>query len=179
MSNNKEVDIIQFRNEDGEYVYTKAHVEGLDGFEKYYQEQLDTADNLASFQADHIQDTGWQDYQVIPSADKNVMYSGSGFKCGIRQIHYVYGNAKTGQKYVTKKMIKVNIRNFKHNEQLAQLPSGFMKNTQIFWARGGNGYKPIMVQAMSDGAIIPRLMTEDVSKADSSNWIYAQFEWTE
>ena len=179
MSKRNEVDIIQFRNEDGDYVYTKSHVDGLDGFEKYYQEQLDTADSLASFQANHIQDSGWMDYDVLPTSDKNAMYSSSGFKCGIRQIHYVYGNAATGQRYVTQKMIKVNIRKFKHNEQIAQLPSGFMKNTQVFWARGGNGYQPIMVQVMNDGKIIPRLMVQDVNNADNDNWIYAQFEWTE
>ena len=166
-------------SDNGEQFYTRAHVDGLDGFEEYYQDLLTVADNLASFQADHIQDTGWMDYDVLPTSDKNAMYAGSGFKCGIRQIHYVYGNAATGQRYVTQKMIKVNIGKFKHNEQIAQLPAGFMKNTQVFWARGGNGYQPIMVQVMNDGKIIPRLMVEDVNNADNNNWIYAQFEWTE
>ena len=170
---------IKMASDNGEQFYTRAHVDGLDGFEEYYQDLLTVTDGLASFQADHIQDTGWMDYDVLPSADKNVMYSSSGFKCGIRQIHHVYGNAKTGQKYVTKKMVKVNISNLNHNEQIAQLPTGFMKNTQIFWARGGNGYQPIMVQLMSDGKVIPRLMVEDVNNKPSSNWIYAQFEWTE
>ena len=179
MSKRNEIDIIQFRNEDGDYVYTKSHVDGLDGFEKYYQDLLTVTDGLASFQANHIQDTGWMDYDVLPTSDKNAMYASSGFKCGIRQIHYVYGNAATGQRYVTQKMIRVNIRKFKHNEQIAQLPSGFMKNTQVFWARGANGYQPIMVQVMNDGKIIPRLMVQDVNNADKDNWIYAQFEWTE
>ena len=170
---------IKMASDNGEQFYTRAHVDGLDGFEEYYQDLLTVADNLASFQADHIQDTGWMDYDVLPTSDKNAMYVSSGFKCGIRQIHYVYGNAATGQRYVTQKMIKVNIRNFKHNEQIAQLPSGFMKNTQVFWARGGNGYQPIMVQVLNDGKIIPRLMVEDVNNADNNNWIYAQFEWTE
>ena len=170
---------IKMASDNGEQFYTRSHVEGLDGFEEYYQDLLTVADNLASFQADHIQDTGWMDYEVLPSADKNTLYPGSGFKCGIRQIHQVYGNAKTGQRYVTQKMIKVNIRNFKHDEQIAQLPSGFMKNTQVFWARGGNGYNPIMVQVQADGKIIPRIMPEDIDRPASSNWIYAQFEWTE
>ena len=170
---------IKMASDNGEQFYTRAHVDGLDGFEEYYQNLLTVADNLASFQADHIQDTGWMDYDVLPTSDKNAMYAGSGFKCGIRQIHYVYGNAATGQRYVTQKMIKVNIRNFKHDEQIAQLPTGFMKNTQVFWARGGNGYQPIMIQVMSDGKIVPRLMVQDVNNADNNNWIYAQFEWTE
>lgn len=174
-----EIEIKMAMDKNGNQFYTKSHIDAIDGFENYYQEQLDTADSLASFQANHIQDSGWMDYDVLPTSDKNAMYASSGFKCGIRQIHYVYGNAVTGQRYVTQKMIKVNIRKFEHDTQIAQLPRGFMKNTQVFWARGGNGYKPIMVQVLNDGKVIPRLMTDDVNKAPSNNWIYGQFEWTE
>ena len=166
-------------DEYGEPYFAGSHVNAIQGMEEVISNQKEIKDILSSFQADHIQDTGWIDYDVLPTSDKNAMYASSGFKCGIRQIHYVYGNAATGQRYVTQKMIKVNIRKFKHNEQIAQLPSGFMKNTQVFWARGGNGYQPIMVQAMSDGKIIPRIMVQDVNNADNNNWIYAQFEWTE
>ena len=166
-------------DENGEPYFAGSHVNAIQGMEEVISNQKEIKDILSSFQADHIQDTGWMDYDVLPTSDKNAMYASSGFKCGIRQIHYVYGNAVTGQRYVTQKMIKVNIRKFKHNEQIAQLPTGFMKNTQVFWARGGNGYQPIMVQVLNDGKIIPRLMTQDVNNADNNNWIYAQFEWTE
>src|SRR5699024_2319184 len=166
-------------DENGEPYFAGSHVNAIQGMEEVISNQKEIKDILSSFQADHIQDTGWIDYDVLPTSDKNAMYASSGFKCGIRQIHYVYGNAATGQRYVTQKMIKVNIRKFKHNEQIAQLPSGFMKNTQVFWARGGNGYQRIMVQSMSDGKIITRIMVQDVNNADNNNWIYAQFEWTE
>ena len=178
MSKRNEIDIIQFRNEDGDYVYTKSHVDGLDGFEKYYQDLLTVTDSLASFQADHIQDTGWIDYEVGTDR-KNTLYSDDGFKCGIRQIHYVYGNAKTGQRYVTQKMIRVNIRNFANGQQVAQLPSGFMKYTQTFYSRSGTGRQPIMVEIRSSGAVNVYIDSSNQSGSNNNNWIYAQFEWTE
>ena len=166
-------------SDNGKQFYTRAHVDGLDGFEEYYQDLLTVADNLASFQADHIQDTGWMDYDVLPTSDKNAMYSGSGFKCGIRQIHYVYGNAKTGQRYVTQKMIRVNIRNFGNGQQVAQLPNGFMKYTQTFYSRAGSGRQPIMVEIRTSGAVNVYIDSADQSGSNDNNWIYAQFEWTE
>ena len=178
MSKRNEIDIIQFRNEDGDYVYTKSHVDGLDGFEEYYQDLLTVTDSLASFQADHIQDTGWIDYEVGTDR-KNTLYSDDGFKCGIRQIHYVYGNAKTGQRYVTQKMIRVNIRNFANGQQVAQLPSGFMKYTQTFYSRSGTGRQPIMVEIRSSGAVNVYIDSSNQSGSNNNNWIYAQFEWTE
>ena len=170
---------IKMASDNGEQFYTRAHVDGLDGFEEYYQDLLTVADNLTSFQADHIQDTGWMDYEVLPTSDKNALYSGSGFKCGIRQIHYVYGNAATGQRYVTQKMIRVNIRNFANGQQVAQLPSGFMKYTQTFYSRSGTGRQPIMVEIRSSGAVNVYIDSADQSGSNDNNWIYAQFEWTE
>ena len=166
-------------SDNGEQFYTRAHVDGLDGFEEYYQDLLTVTDGLASFQAYHIQDTGWMDYDVLPTSDKNAMYSGSGFKCGIRQIHYVYGNAATGQRYVTQKMIRVNIRNFSNGQQVAQLPSGFMKYTQTFYSRSGSGRQPIMVEIRTSGAVNVYIDSADQSGSNNDNWIYAQFEWTE
>ena len=169
---------IKMASDNGEQFYTRAHVDGLDGFEEYYQDLLTVADNLASFQADHIQDTGWIDYEVGTDR-KNTLYSDDGFKCGIRQIHYVYGNAKTGQRYVTQKMIRVNIRNFANGQQVAQLPSGFMKYTQTFYSRSGTGRQPIMVEIRSSGAVNVYIDSSNQSGSNNNNWIYAQFEWTE
>ena len=165
-------------SDNGEQFYTRAHVDGLDGFEEYYQEQLDTANSLASFQADHIQDTGWIDYEVGTDG-KNALYASDGFKCGIRQIHYVYGNAKTGQRYVTQKMIRVNIRNFANGQQVAQLPTGFMNTAQVFYSRSASGRQPIMVEVRTSGAVNVYIDSADQSGSNFNNWIYAQFEWTE
>ena len=165
-------------SDNGEQFYTRAHVDGLDGFEEYYQDLLTVTDGLASFQADHIQDTGWMDYEVGTDG-KNSLYANDGFKCGIRQIHHVYGNAKTGQRYVTQKMIRVNIRNFANGQQVAQLPSGFMKYTQSFYSRSGSGRQPILIEIRSSGAVNVYIDSKDQSDDAFSNWIYAQFEWTE
>lgn len=169
---------IKMASDNGEQFYTRAHVDGLDGFEEYYQNLLTVADNLASFQADHIQDTGWMDYEVGTDG-KNALYASDGFKCGIRQIHYVYGNAKTGQRYVTQKMIRVNIRNFANGQQVAQLPSGFMKYTQTFYSRSGTGRQPILIEIRSSGAVNVYIDSSNQSGGNNDNWIYAQFEWTE
>lgn len=169
---------IKMASDNGEQFYTRAHVDGLDGFEEYYQDLLTVTDGLASFQADHIQDTGWMDYEVGTDR-KNALYASDGFKCGIRQIHYVYGNAKTGQRYVTQKMIRVNIRNFSNGQQVAQLPNGFMKYTQTFYSRAGSGRQPILIEIRSSGAVNVYIDSKDQSGDAFSNWIYAQFEWTE
>ena len=169
---------IKMASDNGEQFYTRAHVDGLDGFEEYYQDLLTVADNLASFQADHIQDTGWIDYEVGTDG-KNALYGSDGFKCGIRQIHYVYGNAETGQRYVTQKMIRVNIRNFANGQQVAQLPTGFMNTTQVFYSRSGSGRQPIMVEIRPSGAVNVYIDSADQSGSNFNNWIYAQFEWTE
>ena len=168
-------------DEYGEPYFAGSHVNAIQGMEEVISNQKEIENILSSFQEKHIQDTGWLDYQV-ETGGKNNMYTASGdngFKCGIRQIHYVYGNAKTGQKYITQKMIRVNIRNFANGQQVAQLPSGFMKYTQTFYSRAGSGRQPIMVEIMSSGAVNVYIDSSNQSGSNNDNWIYAQFEWTE
>ena len=165
-------------SDNGEQFYTRAHVDGLDGFEEYYTDTLELRNSLSDFQANHIQDSGWLDYQVGTDG-KNALYASDGFKCGIRQIHYVYGNAKTGQRYVTQKMIRVNIRNFTDGQQIAQIPTNFTKYAQVFYSRSGSGKQPIMVELRASGAVNVYIDSKDQSSNAYSNWIYAQFEWTE
>ena len=169
---------IKMASDNGEQFYTRAHVDGLDGFEEYYTDTLELRNSLSDFQANHIQDSGWLDYQV-GTGYKNVMYSSDGFKCGIRQIHYVYGNAKTGQRYVTQKMIRVNIRNFANGQQVAQLPIGFVKEVQRLQISGNGNRLPYTLEMLPDGKVIVFVHTSEQSNSASSNWIYAQFEWTE
>lgn len=170
----KDVDVIQFRNSDGEYVYTKTHLDAIDGIEEYTEGLTQVAQILGDF----IFDTGWREYDVHQDVTINSLYSGNGFNCGIREI-ILNPNAFGNEKQTRIKMIRVNIRNFVHEQQIAQLPIGFMTNTQIFWARGGNGYQPIMVEVRGDGKVNIRLMREDQPKSSDRNWIYAQFTWIE
>ena len=76
-------------------------------------------------------------------------------------------------------MIRVNIRNFSNGEQIAQLPTGFMKYTQVFYSRSGSGRQPIMVEIRGNGALNVYIDSSNQSGSSNSNWIYAQFEWTE
>ena len=174
----KDIDVIQFRNSDGEYVYTKSHVDAVDGIEKIQDDIInlrnETVNVTEDIKKNVVSGTGWKDYEVRGDLKKNIMYGASGFKCGIKQTV-----ASSTQTAMSIKTIRVNIRGFGHDEQIAQIPSGFAKETQVFWARGGNGYQPIMVQVQADGKIIPRIMVEDVNNKPASNWIYAQFTWIE
>ncbi len=170
----KDVDTIQFRNEDGEYVYAKTHLDAIDGMEDY----AEGITQLASLIGSIVYDSGWIPYSINTNIDNNIMYSGEGYECSFREVgvgHPNFGN----KNLIVFKSIRVNTRNFAHEQQVGQLPTGFMKNAQIFWARGGNGYQPIMVEIRKDGRIIPRIMVEDVNKPNKNNWIYGQFSWLE
>lgn len=166
------------RDDNGEQFYTRAHVDGLDGFEEYYADTLELRNSLSDFQANHIQDSGWMDYEV-GTGYKNILYSSDGFKCGVRQIQYLYGNPVTGIKNVTQKMIRLNIRNFLNGNQIAQIPTGFTQYTQVFYSRSGSGKQPIMVEVRPSGAVNVYIDSKDQTGSEFSNWIYAQFEWTE
>lgn len=162
-------------SDNGEQFYTRAHVDGLDGFEEYYQWQLNLQNDIHDL-ATTIGDSGWMDYEVGTDG-KNALYASDGFKCGIREIVRQHG--VFGEKKVIKKMIRVNIRNFANGQQVAQLPSGFMKYTQTFYSRAGSGRQPIMVEIRTSGAVNVYIDSADQSGSNNNNWIYAQFEWTE
>ena len=168
-------------DENGEPYFAGSHVNAIQGMEEVISNQKEIKDILSSFQEKHIQDTGWLDYQV-EAGGKNNMYTASGdngFKCGIRQIYYVYGNDKTGQRYVTQKMIRMNLEDFAHGDQVAQIPSGFTSNMQVFTTRSGSVRLPIMIRVYPNGKIFAYVDSVDQSSSNVGNRIYGQFEWTE
>lgn len=170
----KDVDVIQFRNSDGEYVYTKTHLDAIDGMEEYTEGLTQVAQILGDF----IFDTGWKDYDTHIDVVKNNLYAGDGFHCGIREIILnpsVFGNGNQTRL----KMIRVNLRDFVNGQQIAQLPTGFMSNTQVFYSRSGSGKQPIMVELLGDGKVNIYIDKADRSGTSFSNWIYAQFTWIE
>ena len=170
----KDVDVIQFRNSDGEYVYTKTHLDAIDGMEEYTEGLIQVAQILGDF----IFDTGWKDYDTHIDVVKNNLYAGDGFHCGIREIILnpsVFGNGNQTRL----KMIRVNLRDFVNGQQIAQLPTGFMSNTQVFYSRSGSGKQPIMVELLGDGKVNIYIDKADQSGTSFSNWIYAQFTWIE
>lgn len=76
-------------------------------------------------------------------------------------------------------MIRVNIRDFTDGQQIAQIPMNFTKYTQVFYSRSGSGKQPIAVEIRPSGALNVYIDSKDQSGDSFSNWIYAQFEWTE
>lgn len=170
----KNIDAIQFRNEDGDYVYAKTHLDAIDGMEEYTEGLTQVAQLLG----DYIFDTGWKEYDTHIDVVKNNLYAGDGFHCGIREIILnpsVFGNGNQTRL----KMIRVNLRDFVNGQQIAQLPTGFMINTQVFYSRSGSGKKPIMVELLGDGKVNIYIDKADQSGTSFSNWIYAQFTWIE
>lgn len=168
------MEIKQFQDEDGYPFYAKTHMDGIDGMEEYTEGLTQVAQILGDF----IFDTGWKEYDTHIDVVKNNLYAGDGFHCGIREIILnpsVFGNGNQTRL----KMIRVNLRDFVNGQQIAQLPTGFMSNTQVFYSRSGSGKQPIMVELLGDGKVNIYIDKADQSGKSSSNWIYAQFTWVE
>lgn len=171
MSN--EIEIKMLEDENGEF-YTKTHISAVDGME----EHIDDLTKLINILSQFVKSPQWETYSVIGTVEKDFMYGASGFHCGVRKIQ-IGSNDIGNNNTLTIKTVRVNIRNFKNQQKIAQLPTEFMNNTQVFWARGGDNHEPIMVELNKNGDIIPKLSENDKNKEPSANWIYAQFTWIE
>lgn len=168
------MEIKQFQDEDGYPFYAKTHMDGIDGMEEYTEGLTQVAQILGDF----IFDTGWQEYDTHIDVVKNNVYASDGFRCGIREV--ILNPSMFGNGNQTRiKMIRVNLRDFVNGQQIAQLPTGFMSNTQVFYSRSGSGKQPIMVELRGDGKVNIYIDKADQSGKSSSNWIYAQFTWVE
>lgn len=170
------MEIKQFQDENGNPFYAKTHMDGIDGFEEY----TEGLTQIAKILGDFIFDTGWRgyDYGSGNGVEANKLYASDGFECGIRELvlnQYGFGN-KVQPRI---KMIRVNLRNFTNGQQIAQLPIGFMSNTQTFYSRSGSGKQPIMIEIRKNGAVNVYIDKADQSGKPNSNWIYAQFTWVE
>lgn len=172
------IEIKQLDDSDGDF-YPKTHVNAVDGIEKYDNGIIGLTNDLINFADGIVTDTGWIDYTPYVHKDvkPNILYSSDGFSCGIREIVHFYGAEEV--KTYSKKMIRVNLREFTNGQKIAQLPTGFMKNTQVFYSRSGSGKQPIMVELRGNGDMNVYIESVDQSGSAFSNWIYAQFEWTE
>lgn len=173
------MEVKQLEDEEGNDFYPKTHIKAVEGIERYEDGIIGVTNDLIDLANTMIFDTGWKDYSnnVAPGVKPNLLYSIDGFSCGIREITHYYG-AETVKTY-SKKMIRVNLREFSNGQKIAQLPTGFMTNTQVFYSRSGSGKQPIMVEVRSNGDMNVYIDKADQSGTAFSNWIYAQFEWTE
>ena len=173
------MEVKQLEDEAGNDFYPKTHYKAVEGIERYDDGIIGLTNDLIHLADTMIYDTGWVDYRSSIHVDvkPNGLYSSDGFHCGLRQVTHYYGAEEV--KIVTRKMVRVNMRNFSNGQQIALLPSGFMNTTQVFYSRSGSGKQPIMVEIRGDGKMFVYIDKADQSGSSNSNWIYAQFEWTE
>ncbi|WP_440863960.1 hypothetical protein [Staphylococcus shinii] len=172
----KDVDTIQFRNDNGDYVYAKTHFDAIDGMEEYTEGLTWTV----QFIGNYIFDTGWIpfDYNAGYDVKINTRYSGTGFECGIRettlnQIKFGNGNSQTT------KMIRINAEHFTSGTQLFQLPTGFVKEAQRFQMSGSGHRLPYTLEILPDGKVMVFVHPSEQDNSASSNWIYGQYTWVE
>ncbi|WP_336832998.1 hypothetical protein [Staphylococcus pseudoxylosus] len=172
----KDIDAIQFRNDDGEYVYAKSHLDAIDGMEEY-TEGLTWS---IQFMGDYIFDTGWKpyDHNAGNGVEINTNYKSDGFECGIREIILnptAFGNGNQTRM----KMIRVNVRNFVNNMQIFQLPSGFVAHRTRFQIAGDINKLPYTLIIEPSGKTMVYVHNNDSNTPSTSNWIYGQYTWIE
>ena len=173
------MEVKQLEDEEGNDFYPKTHYKAVEGIERYDDGIIGLTNDLIHLADTMIYDTGWVDYRSSIHVDvkPNLLYSSDGFHCGLRQVTHYYGAEEV--KIVTRKMIRVNIRNFANGQQIAQLPSGFVKEAQRFQMSGNGNRLPYTLEMLPNGKVTVYVHTSEQSNSASSNWIYGQFEWTE
>ena len=172
----KDVDAIQFRNDEGEYVYAKTHLDAIDGIENY----LEALTWSVQFMGDYIEDSGWIpfDYNAGIGVKVNTRYTGTGFQCAIRDTTFnpvKFGNGN----YQVTKMIRINAENFSSGMQLFQLPIGFVTKPVRFQMSGSGHRLPYTLEILTDGKVMVFVHPSEQTNPDSSNWIYGQYTWIE
>lgn len=113
-------------------------------------------------------DTGWVDY-AVGNADKNGGIV-NGFNCMIREVSVGFAGANTFRF----RTIRVNIGNVPHNEQVGQLPNGFIDETVRFIPSVSSGHIPPTVSVDTKGAMHVFFPSED---RDGKQWVYGQHTW--
>ena len=167
-------------DEYGEPYFAGSHINAIQGM-KEYKEEVDRKISSVQGSGDTnntalkalekrmnelIGDTGWIDFQVAPLYKKNQGVAG-GFNCGIREI-------RVGT--IVIKSIRLNLGKVNNNEQVAQLPIGFITKTQTFIARSNSNDNGVQFSARDDGSVYGY-----VNKADQSlsrdKWVYYEHTW--
>lgn len=172
----KDVDVVQLRDGNGEFVYAKTHLDAIDGMEEYTK----SVTQVSKLLGDYISDSGWvsYDYNAGSGVKINARYIGTGFQCGIRETtlnQFEFGN---GIKNTTK-MIRINAENFTSGMQLFQLPQGFVTEPVRFQMSGNGDRLPYTLEITMDGKVMVFVHPSEQSNSRTSNWIYGQYTWME
>lgn len=172
----KDVDVVQLRDENGEFVYAKTHLDAIDGMELYTESVV----GVWQFIGNYILDSGWVsiDIGAGTGVKTNTRYSGTGYKCSIRQVKIngeEYGNGN----YQSTKTIRINAENFTSGMQLFQLPTGFATEPVRFQMSGSGHRLPYTLEILPDGKVMVFVHPSEQDNSASSNWIYGQYTWME
>ena len=167
-------------DEYGEPYFAGSHINAIQGM-KEYKEEVDRKISSVQGSGDTnntalkalekrmnelIGDTGWIDFQVAPLYKKNQGVAG-GFNCGIREI-------RVGT--IVIKSIRLNLGKVNNNEQVAQLPIGFITKTQTFIARSNSNDNGVQFSARDDGSVYGYINKADRSLS-GDRWVYYEHTW--
>lgn len=115
-------------------------------------------------------DTGWIPYTLINGAIENGAYAlpeDNGFSCAYRTIES--GGIK-------RKQIRFNVKKLTQTMNFAQLPEEFVEHTQVAQVRTPKNRYGAIVEIKADGKLF---FTYYGNTWIDTDYIYAQYEWTE
>lgn len=176
-------------DENGEPYFAGSHVNAIEGMQDI-KDRLEKAEtdiktintnqlNLDDNFKDYMGTTDWVSYanSVASGVGVDVMYTNyNGLKCALKEVRIGIEGVTPVVRYKT---IAYNLRGFKLGEQVAQLPSGFIKNAQLFPAFGNGNMSSYRIEIMPDGKMTILGGTNDKTLSSSSYWVYGQHTWIE
>lgn len=151
----------------------------LDTAEANIQTNSEKQANLENALEGYMGTTGWVSYagSVASGVEVDVMYTNyNGMKCALKEVRIGIEGVTPVVRYKT---ISYNLRSFKLGEQVAQLPTGFVKNAQLFPAFGSGGMSSYRIEIMPNGKMTILGGTNDKTLSPSSYWVYGQHTWIE
>lgn len=122
--------------------------------------------------------TGWvpYGYNVGQGVEADAIHGGKHLICGLKEVRVGIPNVTRVARIKT---ISYNLRNFENGQQVAQLPSGFLKDNLIFTAHGHGNRGSYRVEVLTNGKMTVYVNPNDRDLDRSYFWIYGQFTWVE
>lgn len=151
----------------------------LDKAEENIKTNSEKQINLENALEGYIGVTDWVSYasNVESGVEVDVMYTNyNGLKCALKEVRIGIDGVTPVVRYKT---ISYNLRGFKLGEQVAQLPTGFVKNAQLFPAFGSGSMSSYRIEIMPNGKMTILGGTNDKTLSPSSYWVYGQHTWIE
>lgn len=139
---------------------------------KYYAPRTGAA-SFGAWKDYSSSDTGWIPYNTANGviANQNFKAAGeNGFDCSYRIVT---------QQGVTTKYLRVNMTKFTHDLVVAQLPVGFTKNSQNFYARTSVAWHAIIMRLLPDGKLSAYVKSDDRAAWPVDGYVYQEFSWTD